>query len=57
MDKRFGAVDARIADIDVRINERINETNELIAAMELGVNECIVDMNVRLNTKIDSNLK
>jgi hypothetical protein len=64
MDKRFGEVDARInetneriADMDVRINERINETNERIAAMELGVNERIADMGVRLNTKIDSNLK
>ncbi len=46
IDKRFGGVDARI-----------NETNERIAAMELGVNERIADMGVRLNTKIDSNLK
>ncbi|MEA1864416.1 MAG: hypothetical protein U9N46_04360 [Euryarchaeota archaeon] len=46
MDKRFGEVDTRIS-----------ETNERITAMELGVNGRIADMGVRLNTKIDSNLK
>ena len=52
MDKRFGEVDARIVDMDVRINERINETNERIVTMELGVNERIADMDVRTNERI-----
>jgi len=38
--------DGRIAAMDTRISERINETNERIAAMD-----------VWLNAKIDSNLK
>jgi len=55
IDKRFGEVDARI-----------NETNERIAAMELGVNDRINETNERIaamelgvneHTKIDSNLK
>ena len=53
MDKRFGEVDARIVDMDVRINERINETNERIVTMELGVNERIADMDVRINERIN----
>jgi|GEM_PF-1535331 len=46
MGKRFGEV-----------NAHINETNERIATMELGINERITALDVRLNTKIDSNLK
>ncbi|KAF5410792.1 MAG: hypothetical protein C5S47_05865 [Candidatus Methanogasteraceae archaeon] len=64
MDKRFGEMDARISETNERITAMEHGVNERITAMEHGVNERIVDMgarvtdmDVRLNTKIDSNLK
>ncbi|MCD6206740.1 MAG: hypothetical protein J7J06_01970 [Methanosarcinales archaeon] len=49
----IAGINTRIAAMDIRINERINETNEHITTMELALNERITTMELALNERIN----
>ena len=63
MDKRFGEMNTRFGEVDKRfaeMNTRFGEVDKRFGEMNTqfsGVDARIAAMDIRLNTKIDSNLK